>query len=366
MTTGQKLFSFLMLCLLALAITVSVAFGQTRDSLIYTKVTVQVSHDTTFTQVVTQNITHDSTYTKVDTLKIPIPQVPVTLKGMYTHPNDVTIGNSTSENNYLSWVKAEGANMLNCYARSYLYDETKRTQLAAFVAKAKNIYGIILVTVDVRFTDSRELPGWQAYFAKYGSGISSIEPLTENEPWIKNSSNVYDYANFFYLVRTMGNLSHQYGVKLNYYEGWVGNNYNGLSFSQGPVDSMVKYCDRIFISNYISVSDYYSTSTSLGKWDNRMDKRCNYIAIACPKFNKTVDIVEIISLEQKIWGAGSDFLGSVFACPTTTTNKCHSFYGSTYTDAITYYNQSTPSVLQYTDLVGRTMFYSSYAKKCNH
>lgn len=358
MSKGQKIFSFILLSVLILSTWYS--FSQTRDSLIYKNVTVSVSHDTTFTQVVTQNVSHDSTYTKVDTIKIPVVTI---LKGMYTHPNDVTIGNSTSENSYLSWVRNEGSNMLNCYARAYLYDKTKRDQLYAFEVKAKT-YGIILMTVDVRFTDSRELPGWQAYYSEHPTTI--IEPLTENEPWIKNSSGVYDYANFFNLVRTMGNLAHSKGKKMNYYEGWVGNNYNGLSFSQAPVDSMVKYCDRIFISNYISVSDYYSTSTSLGKWDNRMDKRCNYIAVACPKFNKTVDIVEIISLEQKVWGAGSDFLGSVFACPTSSTNKCHSFYGSTYTDAVTYYNQCTPTVLQYTDLVGRTMFYSKYAKLCNH
>lgn len=336
------------------------SYAQTRDSIVYTPVTVSVTHDTSF--IVHENVTHDSTYIRVDTIKVPVPQV--TLKGMYTHPNQVTIGNATSENNYLSWCNREGVNMLNCYARSYLYDATKRSQLAAFVAKAKNSYGIILVTVDVRFTDSREHQGWIAYFAKYSGTVSMIEPLTEYEPWI--SSGTATYTNFFYLIRTMGNLCDQYGVKLNFYEGWVGNNYNGLSFSQAPVDSMVKYCGRIFISNYVKYSDYYSTSTSLGKWDNRMDKRCGYIAVAVPRVGKTsIDIVEIQSLELIKWGASNDFLGLVYACPATSVNKCHSFYGSTYQDAQDAYSLSTAAILIYTNLVGRTIFYSVYGQKAH-
>lgn len=345
-----KDFSLILLSVFAyLAFTVT-AYGQTRDSIVARQatVTVAVSHDSAY--IVHEWKNHDSSYTVTvyDTFKVPVPTPVVMLKGMYTHPDNVTIGSATSENSYLSWAKGKGVNMLNCYARSFLYTESKRTQLAAFVAKAKVSYGIILTTVDVRFTNSAEEQGWIIYMGKYAGTPSMIEPLTEFEPWIKNSSGVYDYANFFYLVRTMGNLCKKYNVKLNFYEGWIGNNYNGLAFSQAPVDSMVKYCDRIFISNYVTVSDYNSASSSLGKWDNRMDKRCSPLAIACPKFGKvSLDIVEIHSLE-------SVFLGSVYTT--------HSFYGSTYTDAVNAYNLSTPAVLQYTDLVGKTIFQSVTAK----
>lgn len=282
------------------------------------------------------------------------------LKGVYVHPDQLTIGNSNSENNFLTWAKAKGFNMLNLYARSYLYTESKRTQLAAFVSKAKTNYGMILVTVDARFTNSNEEPGWKAYFDKYAKTISVIEPLTEFEPWVKNSAGIYDYPGFFNLLNKMGGICKQHGVKFNFYEGWVGSNY---SDPQGAVDEMVKHCDRIFISNYVKVSDYNSTSSSLGKWDNRMDKRCASIAIAVPRVGKTnIDIVEIISLETIAWGASNDFLGTVFACPATSVNKCHSFFGSTWTAAQSAYNQSTGAILQYTNLIGRTFFYSKYAQ----
>lgn len=362
MTKGQRFFILWML--ISLFVSVCVSFGQTVNDTIITPrivtVTVPVTHDTTYS--VTVPVTHDSTYSYVtyDTTIIP---VQLTLKGMYMHPNQCAIGNQTSENNFLSWCKREGVNMLNCYARNYLYDDFKRTQLAAFVKKAKENYGIVLVTVDVRFTNSSEHPGWIAYFAKYKNTVSMIEPLTEFEPWVYNTSTGYDYNGFFYLVRTMGNLCKSYGVKLNFYEGWVGNNYNGQSFSQAPVDSMVKYCDRIFISNYIKISDYNSTSTNLGKWDSRMDKRCGYIAVAVPRMGKSsMDIVEIQSLELIKWGAANDFLGTLYACPATSTNKCHSFYGSTYQDAQDAYNLSTVAVLLYTNLVGKTIFMSKYGQ----
>lgn len=323
-------------------------------------------------------------------------------KGMYGHPNDVTIGNATSENAFLAYCKRQGCNMINMYARSFMYTSTKRAQLAAFVAKAKASYGMILITVDVRFTNPAEQPGWIAYLEKYKGTSSMIEPLTEKEPWIKGDDGTYDYPGCFYLLETMGTLCNKYGIMLNFYEGWMGNNfmtattleaynawlaakkivddkikagqtptltekakaastkgtYDALQAidSQYAVDQMVKWCGRIFISNYVKESDYNSTNTSLGKWDSRMRKRCIAIATAAKKYGKVIVIIEIISLELKAWGSESDFLGNVFIA--------HSFFGSTYTAGLAAYNQySTLEVLENTDQQGRTMFYSSLAKK---
>jgi len=298
-------------------------------------------------------ICKDTTYSICKTVQIPIiiPPSEVTVRGMYGHPDQVTIGNATSEHQFLLRLAEYGCNELNMYCRSYLYTETKRIQLANFVRRAKESYGITTVTVDVRLTNTQELPGWKAYFQKYSGTISMIEPLTEFEPYVKNSSGVYDYPGFFNLVRTMGILCDQYNVKMRFYEGWIGNNYLN---PQAAVDSMVKYCDLIYVSNYVTTADYNSTSTSLGAWDNRMDKRCNMIAISSKKFNKVTDIVEIVSLEPEM-------LGAIYTCPATTINKCRSFYGSLYNKAVTEYNKSTSDILQWTNLIGRTMFYSKYA-----
>lgn len=337
---------------------VVVAFGQTRDSIYWSTDTVKVKYDSTSCQ--TFHLQRDSIYADLDTIQIVVSAPRVTLKGMYTHPNDVTIGSATSENSYLAYCQRQGTNMLNCYARAYFYTDAKRTQLAAFVKKAKEQYGIIEVSVDVRLTDNRELPGIIAYFQKYTGTISMVNLLAEFEPYTLNSSGQYDdkylptyaakYSHFFYIIRTVSPLCKQYHVSFDWYEGWIGNNYNGLSFSQAPVDSMVKYCDRIFLSNYVTVSSY-----TVDKWGGGMDKRCSTITVGCQHMGiPSRQIVEIVSLEQKIWGAASDFLGAYFVS--------HSFYGSSYTDGLAAYNTSSTAVLQYTDVVGRTIFYSKYAK----
>lgn len=309
-----------------------------------------LAHAQTRDSIISRIVVNCYTTTVYDTIQVPvIPPVigNVILKGVYVHPDNVTIGSASSEDAFLKWCNREGFNMLNCYARAYLYTSEKRDQFARFVKKAKESYGVILVTNDVRLTNSSELPGWKAYFAKYVGTISMIEPLTEFEPYVKNSAGVYDYPGFFNLVRTMGNLCKQYGVKFNFYEGWIGNNYSN---PQAAVDSLVKYTDRIFISNYISIADF----NSLGAWDGRMDKRCNAIAVSCKKTGKHIDIVEIISLQTK-------YSFSLYACP----NPCNSFFGSLWQKAITEYNKSTTDVLKYTDLVGRTMFVSYTAKQAH-
>ena len=133
-----------MKALLTFLFTLSLVYAQTRDSIV--------------TTTVTQNVCHDSTYLKVDTFKVAIPvTVSDTLKGIYAHPDELVIGNSLSEGAFLIWAKRQGANMLNLYARSYLYTDATRTQLALFVKKAKE-QGFVLVTVDVRLTNASELP----------------------------------------------------------------------------------------------------------------------------------------------------------------------------------------------------------------
>lgn len=313
------------------------AYSQTRDSIVY---------DSSYKQVC-----YDSLIINADTFKVNIPPSTVTLRGVYSHPDYLTLGSASSENRFLQWCVREGCNMINMYSRSSLYSETGRTQLAAFVKKAKEQYGIILITVDARLTNSKELPGWKAYLSKYNNTIFSIEPLTEFEPYVKNDAGVYDYPGFFSLIQTMGELCKSYNIKLNFYEGWIGNHYSN---PQGAVDSLVKYCDRVFISNYISVTDYNSTDPSYGAWDSRMDKRCNMIAIADKRQGKTTELIEIVSLEPTM-------LLSLYSCPVTTVNKCHSFFGSRYDKAVSEYEKSSTDIIKYTDLKGRTIFYIKYA-----
>lgn len=319
------------------------AFAQaTRDSIVCVDTTVKVTH-VTYT---------DSTYQSCRTIQVPIPGTLPELHGFYVAYDAFTLGDQTSENTFLARMQALGVNMLNYYARAKLYASTDRDKLAAFVAKAKKNYGMVLITVDVRFTDSREYPGWIAYYQKYGNTTSMIEPLAEFEPYRLNSAGIYPYPDMFILLQKMDALTKQYGALMNWYEGWIGQHY---SDKQAPVDSMVLHCGRIFVSNYVSMSRYTSSI-----WDGSMTNRIDQggtdyggITKAAKKFNKVIGIVEIQSIEAV-------FLQAYYTCPASTTNKCQPFFGQTFEATKAKYNAvSTTDVLKYTDLVGKTIFYTT-------
>jgi len=274
-------------------------------------------------------------------------QVLTELFGFMSHPDYLTIGNSTSENKVLSYLKNNGGNMLNCYARNSMKSSSERTKFAAFCRKAVSTYGIKLITCDIRETS--EIATWDAFYTAYPDLRSVVAPLTEKEPWVTN-----DYAGCFTLLRLTKAMCNRYGAKFYFYEGWMGKNY---AYPQRAVDSMVYYCDGIFLSNYVSLTDYLSTQAGYGKWDNRIKYRLDQgsssyggITVAAKKFNKlNYPIIELQSLE-------SSFLLNLYSV----TGLNHSFYGSTYSNAKSLYNMSNSDVLKYTELIGKSLFYHKY------
>lgn len=268
--------------------------------------------------------------------------------GMYTTPTYLTIGNTTSENSVLNYLRSKGGNMVNCYARNSMATSAERTKFAAFCRKAINSYGIKLITCDIRETS--EIATWDAFYTAYPDLRTVVSPLTEKEPWI-----TLDYVGCFTLLRSTKAMCNRYGAKFYFYEGWMGSNYAN---PQSAVDSMVYYCDGIFLSNYVTVTDYVSAATGYGKWDNRMKCRVDQgsskfggITIAAKKFNKLdYPIIEIQSLEPS-------FLLTMYAV----TGSNRSFFGTLYGEAKVLYNRSSTDVLKYTELKGKTIFYQKYA-----
>lgn len=313
--------------------------AQTRDSI----VTLLVTHDSSFVSKV--SVSHDSSFV----IKVNVPTSD--LLGFYVAYDAFVLGDQLSENSFLLRMKLLGVNMLNYYARAKLYSASDRDKIAAWVKKAKEQYGMVLITIDAR-TDPREYPAWVAYYAKYGNTISMIEPLTEYEPYRLNSAGIYPYADMFTLLQKMDALTKLYGGKVNWYEGWIGLNYSN---PQAAVDSMVLHCGRIFVSNYVSMSRYASSV-----WDGSMTNRIGYgastyggITTACKKLNKPIDIVEIQSIE-------SIFTLLLYSCPASTTKKCKPFFGQTFETTKAKYNLvSSAETLQWTNLVGKTIFYTT-------
>ena len=269
------------------------------------------------------------------------------LFGIYTHPDYLTIGSSTSEDKFLNYLRNKGGNMINCYARNSMNTSSARSKFAAFCRKAVNSYGVKLITCDIRETS--EIATWDAFYTSYPDLRTIVAPLTEKEPWVTS-----DYAGCFSLLRKTRAMCNKYGAKFYFYTGWMGKRYSN---PQAAVDSMVYYCDGIFLSNYVSVTDYLSTASGYGKWDARIKKRLDQgsssyggITKSAKKYNKLdYPIIELQSLS-------TSYLFKMYA--TTGYNK--SFYGSLYNDAKALYNQSNSDVLKYTELKGKSLFYQKY------
>jgi len=269
------------------------------------------------------------------------------LFGFITHPSYLTVGSSTSENKVLNYLVNNGGNMLNCYARNSMNTSTGRSQFAAFCRKAVSSYGVKLITCDIRETS--EIATWEAFYTSYPDLRTIVAPLTEKEPWVTG-----DYSGCFSLLRKTKAMCNKYGAKFYFYTGWMG---KGYSNPQAAVDSMVYYCDGIFLSNYVSVTDYLSSAAGYGKWDNRIKYRLDQgtssyggITKAAKKFNKIdYTIIELQSLEPSR-------LLSLYAV----SGSNRSFFGSLYTDAKALYNKSNADVLKYTELSGKSLYYHKY------
>ncbi len=269
------------------------------------------------------------------------------LFGFYTHPDYLVIGNTTSENQLLNYLKNKGGNMMNCYARNSMNTSSARSKFAAFCRKAVSSYGIKLITCDVRETS--ELAWWDALYTSYPDLRTIVAPLTEKEPWVTG-----DYTGCFKLLRLTKAMCNRYGAKFYFYEGWMGKNYSN---PQRAVDSMVYYCDGIFLSNYVSVSDYLSTASGYGKWDARIKNRLDQgsssyggITKAAKKFNKLdYPIIELQSLQ-------TSYLFNLYS----TSGYNRSFYGSSWSEAKSLYNMSNADVLKYTELRGKSLFQHRY------
>ena len=269
------------------------------------------------------------------------------LFGFITHPTYLTIGNTTSENKVLDYLRNKGGNMLNCYARNSMTTSSGRSQFAAFCRKAVSSYGIKLITCDIRETS--EIATWDAFYTSYPDLRTVVAPLTEKEPWV-----TLDYAGCFTLLRLTKAMCNRYGAKFYFYYGWMGKHYFN---PQRAVDSVVYYCDGIFLSNYVSVSDYLSSAAGYGKWDNRIKYRIDQgtssyggITVAAKKFNKLdYPIIELQSLEP-----------SRLLTLYSITGSNRSFFGSLYNDAKLLYNKSSADVLKYTELKGKSLFYHKY------
>ena len=309
----------------------------TRDSLVYTPVTVttQVSHDTSFT--VTIPVSHDTTWqtVRVDTIKIPIiTSDSYVINSMYVSPIEDWIA---SPDSYLTWAKKNGVNELNLYARSYITTSSKNATLANFIKKAKEQYGIKKVFVDYRLTS--EIAAWQTYVNKYKNTTSAVDGMiTEREPYITG-----DYTGFYDFLRQGKKFTKSNGLLMNVYMGQP---------SQQCWDSISFYTDRVYLSLYITMATWGNSSNGY----NYVKDRWGYMANSNTKTGKKdMPVVYIISLERTTWGAGNDFMGLWFVS--------NPFYGSTWNTLLTQYNNnSTSAVKSTTELVGSCMFYSKYAK----
>lgn len=327
----------LILLLLFVFIAFKASPQTTKDSLVYTPVTIttQVKHDTSY--VVTTQTTHDSTFQtiRVDTIKVPINSSDsYVINSMYISPIEDWIA---SPDLYLSWAKLNGVNELNLYARAYITSSSRHAALAGFIKKAKEQYGIKKVFVDYRLTS--EIPSWQSYVNKYKGTTSNVDGMiTEREPYVTG-----DYAGFWPFLRQGKTFTKSNNLLFTVYMGHP---------TQQGWDSIVFYSDRIYLSLYITMTTWANSTNGY----NYAAGRWGFITNSCTKFGKKdFPVIYIISLEKTAWGASNNFMGDWFI-----TNP---FYGSTWNTLLNQYNRNASTTIKTaTELVGECIFYSKYAR----
>lgn len=312
---------------------------QYRDTTIHLKYPVFTKTDTIVihkTDTVTV-VVHDTVYIKGDSVIVIPPVIPPVVtpyktQAMYVSPIADWINNPTK---FLSWAKREGVNELNLYARSYLQSSSNRDKLAAFIKNAKENYGIKKVSVDYRLTS--ELPYWKLYNDKYNATSSAIDILlTEREPYVTG-----DYAGFYPFLREGKAFAKTSGQELICYMGHP---------TDQAWDSIVYYCDKVYLSLYITMSTWGNSTNGYNYVRGRWEK---ISASAAKQGKENYPVAYIMSLERKTWGAGNDFMGEWY--------MNHSFYGSTMETVFSRYEENASGeIKKRTDLVGVVIFYSKY------
>jgi len=234
----------------------------------------------------------------------------------------------------ISYWKIQGANEVNLYARAYVTTASKNATLAGVITKLHN--SGMKVNIDYRLIT--ELAAWDKYFTTYTNPLQRPDGMiTEREPYITG-----DYAGFYPFLKQGDDFAAKYGIGLYC--------YMGHPSTQGW-DSIIFYSDRVYLSNYITMSVYNSVDGQYrfvaGRWQ--------YITDACKKLNKLdFPVCYIKSLERKIWGASNDFMGEAYIGK--------SFYGSIMTDGFSLYEKNASSeIKKHTELIGDCIFYHKYA-----
>jgi hypothetical protein len=273
---------------------------------------------------------YDSTWTKCVTVPIPV-ITPSDQRGMYVILDDVI--SDTAK--FFKYCRQNTVNIVSFYARAYLQSTTKSKTIAA-VFENIHRYGI-KSSVDVR--GSNELVYWENFFATYTGSKRPDAMTTEKEPYITG-----DYVGMYALLRDASRFCKKFGIELIVYMGHP---------TQQCWDSIVYYANRIWLSNYITMTVY---NRSTGLWDY-VDGRWTFIMNSAKKFSSlNYPVSYIISLEKKTLGAGNDFMADAYI------NQL--MYGKVTDQAKALYeSKASPDVKKYTDLVGTIIFYEKYAKQ---
>lgn len=257
------------------------------------------------------------------------PTISAKLQSIYVVLDDVI----SDIDGWISYWSLCKVNETNLYARSYVTTASKRPKLSDVIAKlhAKGIK----VNIDYRLTS--ELPSWDAYFTTYTNPINRPDGMvTEREPYITG-----DYTGFYTFIQQGDVFAAKWNIGLYCYMGHP---------TQQAWDSIIVHCDRVYLSNYISMSVYTSAE---GQY-RYVSGRWQYITNSAKKVGKLdYPVAYIKSLERKIWGASNDFMGEAYIGG--------SFYGPIMTQGFEQYEKNaTAEIKMYTDLIGDCIFHHKY------
>ena len=181
------------------------------------------------------------------------------VKGLYVNFINSWLGNTVEEDKILDYCQVNGFNYITLYDLNLLnWSATQKTQLAAFITKAKNVYGVQQIGASGETSNF-----FRNYIVPYNTGrTNAIERFNvfnfEFEFWLTASIASYygpvyltpngftsDTAGAFAFARReyarIDSMATVYGILNEIYLGWP---------NTGQMQQLVTYSDRILLHAY--------------------------------------------------------------------------------------------------------------------
>jgi len=238
---------------------------------------------------------------------------PATHRGMYIDGSNTIIGNTTKENELITYAANKGINSFAFYGlKSVISSSSNYSKIASFLSRCSQngitnfVYVVVYYPGSINGLDT-------TYIRKYNNSRSSSSEKFDgvNLEWeFWNGSTTW--ATYLTTMKSFYNWTRAVSPNLcnEVYIGWFN---NPSTIPQTMANEIVRYCDRILLHDYrVSPQASY------------MESRMSYLGLAALDQEKTKKIIVLFSAE-------SSFMGPYYS--THSFNDAYQTIASQYTNA---------------------------------